>query len=474
MKTITRRECLGRGVQGAIAAAGTAAWAVSRPAFGFSANEKITLGVIGIQGRGYALAMRFAARPDCRVAYLADVDSSLFGGTAGGYQDYVRRYVDPSLCGPRVAGIEKAQGKAPQTVGDFRRILDDKSVDAIVVATPDHWHAPATVWGCQAGKDVFVEKPISHSPWEGRKMVEAARKHERVVQVGTQTRSAAYMTAAKRFIEEGKLGKIHLCRVLNMKHWPNFAMSPDRNPPEGFDWEMWNGPAPEHAYNPTLHRAWNHFWRYSGGDIINQGIHQLDMARWLCGVDYPKAVSSSGGRFHGPGAAETPDTQVATFEFDNMMMVFEMALYTPYMLKTDQELRDKLDMFPYWPQNSTRIEIYGDAGVMCVGDVGGGWQVFGRPENRQPVVIAQQKGPYPDREHHDNFVECIRSRKRPNADIEEGHRSTLLCQYANISYRLGGQKLLVDSRTETFTNSAEANALLKREYRKPWVVPEEV
>ena len=470
-EVIPRRAFLAQSTAVASGAVGMAsALSMPRSSRASSPNDKIVLGVVGIRGRGYALAMGFLRRPDCEVAYLADVDTSLFGTSAStGYQ----RYVDPELCGPRAAGMEKAQGKAPKTVQDFRRVLDDKSVDAIVVATPDHWHAPATVWSCQAGKDVYVEKPVSHTPWEGRKMVEAARKYKRIVQVGTQTRSASYLFGAKRFIEEGGLGKIHLCRVMNMKSWPNFEMTPDSPTPENLDWDMWNGPAPKHDYNVTFRNRWHHFWRYSGGDIINQGIHQLDMARWLCGVDFPKAVYSTGDRLNQAGAAETPDTQVATFNFDNLVMTFELALWTPYMLKSDWVLRDS-DMFPHWPQNSTHVEIYGDAGMMCVGDVGGGWQVFVRPKDRQPVVKAQQYGRFPDAEHKENFVQCVRSRKLPNADIEEGHRSTLLAQYANISLRLGGEKLIVDPKTETFTNNKEANQLLRREYRKPWVLEEQV
>ena len=175
-----------------------------------------------------SLAVGFATRPDCEVAYLADVDTTLFGKVGPGYVDML----PPELRGSRLEGVVKAQGKAPKTVQDFRRVLDDKSVDAIVIATPDHWHAPATVWACQAGKDVYVEKPISHSPWEGRQMVEAARKYRRIVQVGTQTRMPPYLPGAK-YIAPGKLGKIHFCRVLNMKPLVNFPWAPPGRRPPG-------------------------------------------------------------------------------------------------------------------------------------------------------------------------------------------------------------------------------------------------
>jgi predicted dehydrogenase len=358
-------------------------------------------------------------------------------------------------------------------VQDFRRVLDDKAVDAVVVATPDHWHALATVWGCQAGKHVYVEKPASQTPWEGRKMVEAARKYRRVVQLGTQSRSAPYMIQAKEYIESGKLGRIHLCRVYDQKQWGNVKAVADSTPPAHLDWNMWNGPAPEANYNFNYWENWNHFWRYSGGDIINDSIHQMDLARWLTAKDYPKSVYSVGGRWAESGVYETPDTQSAVYEFDDMVMTFEMTLWTPYMILADQALRDG-DMFPYWPQNASRIEIYGTRGLMIVGRHGGGWQVFGRPKGRKPEVVAQQFGRWSDKEHRDDFCNAIRHAKLPHADIEEGHRSTLLCQWANISYRRGGEKLVVDAKTESFTNSRPANTMLRREYRTPWVVPETV
>jgi len=454
-KPIHRRQFLAR--SGAVASgtvAGASLLAITRSAGAVSPNEKIVLAIVGIRGRGNQLAGDFAARDDCHVAYLCDVDSRLFAS--------------------RAKSIAQRQGgPPPKCVQDFRKMLDDKSVDAIVVATPDHWHALATIWGCQAGKDVYVEKPASHNPWEGRKMVEAARKYRRIVQLGTQTRSAPYFLAAKKYIEQGNLGDLYLCRVFNQVPHADPVMTPDADPPQGLDWEMWNGPAPQTKYNFTYWEYWNWFWRYSGGDIINNGIHQIDIGRHLCGVTYPKAVHSSGGRFHTAGSADTPNTQVATFDFDNLLMTFELTGNTPYMLKVDPETRQS-DIFPYWMQCSTRVEIYGSKAMMLVGRVGGGWQVFVRTKDRKPVVKDQMYGRFPDAVHKENFVQCIRSRQLPHADILEGHLSTLLCQYANISYRLGGAKLEVDPRTETFTNSQEGNALLKRRYRKPWVIEDEV
>lgn len=454
MSHLSRREFLESSASAGLAiGAGISALTASRKAGAAPPSERVRLAVVGIHGRGGYHAQKFAARPDCEIAYLCDVDESLFP--------------------QNVNNVEQAQKNKPQTVGDFRRALDDKNVDAIVVATPDHWHALASIWGCQAGKDVYVEKPVSHSPWEGRKMVEAARLHDRIVQVGTQNRSAPYCIAAKEYIANGKLGPIHMVRVINQKDWPNVPAVPDRSTPSTLNWDMWTGPAPASPYNENLHHQWNHFWRFSGGDIINDGVHQLDLARWVSGKDYPKSVYSTGGRYAEKGVHESPDTQVAVYQFDDMVLTFELTLYTPYMIKSDQALRDS-DMFPYWPQNAERIELYGSKGLMILGRHGCGWQVFDRPKDRKPVVAASGNGPFPDEPHFDNFIACVKSRQRPNADIEEGHRSTLLCQLANISYRLGGRKLTVDAASETLQDDPEANKFLKREYRSPWVVPEKV
>jgi predicted dehydrogenase len=305
-------------------------------------------------------------------------------------------------------------------------------------------------------------------------MIEAARKYQRIVQVGTQNRSAPYNMAAKKYLDEGKLGKIHFCRVFDQKEWPNFPAVPDSDPPQGFDWDLFNGPAPEAKYNVNLRNQWHHFWRYSGGDIVNDSIHQLDLARWLLGVDYPKSVYCSGGRFHETGAAETPDTQVALFDFDKLMLSFELTLYTPYMLKTAPIIRQSDTEFPYWPQNTARIELYGSSGLMVVGRHGGGWQVFTRPKLHEGVVKAQKKGRFPDPEHQQDFIDCVRTRKTPNADIEEGHRSVLLVHLANISYRLGGQKLIFDGKTEKIVGNEDAMKLYRGEYRKPYVIEDNV
>jgi len=457
MTAIPRREFLHRTQQIGWGAAGLTILHNAASVWGAPANEKVVLAQVGCGGRGSSLAPGFAERGNCQYAYMCDVDSN--------------------RTGPLAAAVAKLQGgKLPKCESDFRKALDDKSVDAIVSATPDHWHAPSAVWACQAGKDVYVEKPATHSCWEGQKMVQAARKYQRIVQIGTQNRSAPYNMEAKKYLDDGKLGRIHLCRVFNQKYWGNFEWAKDSDPPAGLNWDMWNGPAPEARYNSTLHHAWHHLWRYSGGDIANDASHQIDLARWLLGVTYPKAVYCTGGRYASNPeelVAETPDTQIALYDFDNLLVSFELTLYGDYMLKIDSEIRDN-DMFPLWQHCATRIEIFGTEGLMMVGRHGGGWQVFVRPHQRQPVVKDQMYGRFPDPEHKENFIRCIRSRELPNADVLEGHRSALWIHYANISYRLGGQKLKIDPKTEHIVDNPEAMNLFKRTYREPWVVPEEV
>jgi predicted dehydrogenase len=414
-----------------------------------SANETVVLGFMGVRGRGQDLIKGFARRDDVEIAYLADVDTRILPDRA------------------RIT--QQLRGHAPQTVQDFRRVLDDKSVDALVIATPDHWHALGTIWACQAGKDVYVEKPVSHSIWEGRQMIEAARKYKRVVQVGTQNRSAPYVQEAIDYIHSGKLGEVHFVKVFNSKPRHSIGNLPDKPVPAGVDYEMWLGPAPMRPFNENhFHYAWHWFWRYSGGDIANDGVHQIDMARWVIDRPYPRSVVSTGGIQFFKDAQETPDTHVVAWDYDGLTMAFEQTLWTPYQQKTPFNLRSR-DVLPKWPFSGTRIEIYGSKQWMMLGRHGDGWEVFDADFDS----VAHGFGREADDRHFANFLDCIRDRERPNADVEKVHLSTLLCHYGNIAYRLG-RKLTIDPKTEGFVGDDEANRLVKREYRKPWVVPETV
>jgi predicted dehydrogenase len=420
-----------------------------------AANEKVTLGLMGCGGRGTGVAQMFAGRRDVRIAYVCDPDSRRAGRTK--------------------QTIEKTQGQPTQAVQDFRRILDDKSVDALINATPDHWHALGTIMACQAGKDVYTEKPLAHNVWEGRKMIEAARKYQRVVQVGMQTRSAPYAKDALEAIRGGKLGDVHAVRVFMMMQHPMMGQGSIQPVPEGFDYDLWCGPAPKLPYNPS--RAWLNQWEYSCGPIPGDAIHQLDLARMVLGdLPWPATVSHAGGVHALKDGREIPDTQFALYEYDPstnsarpLTLIFEAALWTPYLKKVPMPIRD-LDVFPDWPFYSMRIEILGTKGFMYLGRHGGGWQIY----DADGKVIDFRHGRQGDKWHQDNFIQCLRTRAKPNADVEQGHYSALLCHLANISCRVGNQKLTFDAKTETFVNAPEANKYLKRTYREPWVIPDKV
>ena len=452
---MNRRDFLNSSARAGITAAIGAGFVSSaRAAVSSQPSERIVIGVIGLGGRGTSLTRGFLDRKDVSIAYLCDPDSRQ----------------QPELS----ALIKEKSGRQPSRVTDYRQVLDDKSVDAVVIATPDHWHCPLTVFACMAGKDVYVEKPLSFDIWEGRKAVEAARKHKRIVQVGMQSRSAPYIMHARQYILDGKLGKINYCRVCNLKSGGPFQQPADSEVPAGVDYDLWLGPAPKHAFNAgRFHKQWHNYWDYSGGDMANDGVHQIDVARWLLGKDWPSNVTSSGGNYgEGKDDNETPNTQTASFDFGDSQLHFEQIGYGGYMLKEDPTVRDGA-VFPLWQQYSTRIEFYGTKGLMFLGRHGGGWQVFTRPDSWKQHVAAEEHGKFPDKPHKANFLDCVRSRQTPNADVEEGHRSAAMVHLANISYRLGGAKLQFDAAAESVANSPDANRFLRRENaRQPYAIPD--
>ena len=445
MSTVNRREFLRRAV------AATAAVTSSGVVRAASPNNRVVLGIMGIHDRGMDLALEFGKRDDVEIRYLADPDSRLFD--------------------ERASAVEEVNGKPPVCVQDFRRILDDGEVDALVVATPDHWHALATVLACQAGKDVYCEKPTSHSIWESRKMVEAARKYNRVVQVGTQNRSAEYVEQAIEYAQSASFGDIHFVRVMNSKLRDPMSTASDSATPDGVDYDLWLGPAPKRQFNPNhFHYSWHWFWAYGGGDLANDGVHQLDLARSVVNRELPKAVSSAGATYALNDTRDTPDTQTVTWEFDTVSVALEQTLWTPYMRKTPLELRDT-GAVQSWPFNGTRIEVYGMKQFMWLGRMGDGWEAC--DSEGKPIAKARGQFAATNTRHTANFIDCIRSRRKPNADIEDGHFSTLLAHYGNIAFR-SGRRLQIDAATEGFIDDSEANALVRRDYRPPWIMPESV
>ena len=450
MSQVTRREFVTRSAQGAATlAAGASVLGAARTARGQSANEKVVLGLIGAGGRGSALIGAMNRLENVETKYVCDVNQSRGGGV--------------------IRSLEGIQGYAPKRVVEMREVFDDPDVDAVVVATPEHWHALATVWACQAGKDVYVEKNISVSIWEGRKMVEAARKYQRVVQAGTQNRSAPYGLSARQYLADGKLGKVVHVKVFNMLGGGGWGPSPDGDPPDGLDWDRWLGPAPERPYNRGR-MGWYSWWDYSGGALAGDGSHQLDLARFVIGdPPHPKAVYCAGGNLAWGSKRETPEMQAVTYDFGPFTMTCENTTFPPYMTKTPGSIRMG-DGFPDWQQNATRIEIYGTKQMMYVGRHGGGWQAM----TGGGKVVAQEPGIHPDRWHQPNFIDCERNRKPPNADVEQAHLSACLVHLGNLAYRVGNRQLAFDRATESFTNHDPANKLLKPEYRKHYRIPDEV
>ena len=446
MTGITRRDFL-KYATVATAATGTAG--VSFNVAG--ANDRIRLGLMGCGGRGTFLLREFIKRKGVEIAFLADPDSNRL-----------------NACG---TALKKETDRQAELTGDFRNMLASPEVDAIINATPDHWHALGTILACQAGKDVYVEKPSAHSIWESRKMIEAARKYDRIVQVGAQNRSAKYCQHAFDYIRSGELGDVHFVRVLNSKQRPTIGAKPDAPVPEGVDYDMWLGPAPMRPFNPnSFHYNWHWFWDFSGGDIINDGVHQVDIARWLIDKQYPKSVTSGGGIHYYNDDQETPDTHTVNWEYDGLTMVFEQTLWSPYMKKTPMEMRD-LEQLPVWPFSGTRIEVHGTKQFMFLSRHGGGWEAY--DGDGKSVMVSHDNFTEITTGHIQHFLDSIRTRNKPYADIEDLHYSSLLCMYGNIAYRTG-RRVYVNPETEGFFNDDEANALVKRSYRDPWVVPEQV
>jgi predicted dehydrogenase len=410
------------------------------------ANDRINVAVVGVRSRGRRHIELIGKRPDARVAAVCDIDTA-----------HSERAVQLA---------SKIQGSKPKTYRDLRQLLEDKEVDAVSIATCNHWHALATIWACQAGKDVYVEKPASHNVWEGRRMVEAARKYNRVVQVGMQSRSIQHKRRAIQLLRQGVIGKVYMAKGLCYKRRQSIGKKPDGPVPPGVDYDIWLGPAPMRPFNSNrFHYNWHWFWDTGNGDIGNQGVHEMDVARWgLNKNTLPKKVHSSGGKFVYDDDQETPNTQLATFEYDDCRLVFEVR-----GLLTGGE-----SSISYDGKNFIGNLFFGSEGFMSLDQRG--FQIY-RGEGRELTQKMEYAEPriWATAPLVANFIEAVRSRKHAHltADILEGHLSAALCHMANISYRTG-RKLTFDPSSETFPGDEEANQYVARKYREPYVVPAQV
>lgn len=375
-----------------------------------------------------------------------------------------------------LAEIEKELGYKPGHSRNMKEVFNDKDIDAVWISTPEHWHALATVWACQAGKDVYVEKNPTVNIWEGRKMIEAAKKYNRIVQVGFQNRSAPYAFSARDYIQSGKLGEIVHVKSFNMLGGEKWLPKANTAVPKGLNWDAWLGPTAAIPYNPDIHDmesrgGWGNYWAYSGGTLADDASHVLDLARLVLGdPGHPKSVYGWGGNHAWGSKKETPEFQSITFDFGKFAHTCESGTATNYMKKTPNNIRMDPTLFPDWRTNATRTEIYGTNGLMYLGRHGGGWQVKGEDS----VLIAQDGGIFPDKEHQINFIESLRTRKKPNGNLEQGQLSATLVHLGNIAYRVGNKQLFFDGKTERFIGNEDANKLLKTAYRDSYRIPENV
>jgi predicted dehydrogenase len=434
-------------------AAATAGLAAALPARSYaqaSPNDTINVAIIGIRGdnkghptwtargRGQDHYEHLSRIKNVRITHVVDVDE---------------RHFKTSL-----PSLKATYGGDPKTETDFRRVLDNRDVDAVTIAAPDHWHALMTIWACQAGKDVYVEKPISHNIVEGRRMIEAARRHNRVVEVGTQRRSGAVLAKAVQFLRDGGLGTVYMGKTVMYRQRDPIGVVADGSLPPGVHYDLWLGPAPARPFNENhFHYHWHFFWEYGTSDLGNTGVHSLDAVRWLLGKqEHPRTVHCIGGLYEAgaPTDQTVPNTQYATYQYAD-----------------GTELHSDLRNWYAGPPEAAGVFVYGSKGWMKVGDDKA--QVYlGKKNEPGPTLTADEKRDS-GQMHFENFIECMRSRKSDalKAQIEEGHFSTTLCHLGNISYRVG-RSLTFDGKTERFVSDAEADKLLGRTYRAPYALPE--
>ncbi len=380
----------------------------------------------GSDGRGIALAKGFAALEGAEVAYVCDVDARSLAYA--------------------IETVSKKQSKAPRGVNDFRRILDDQAVDALVIATPDHWHAPATIMACAANKHVYVEKPASHNAREGELMVAAAQHHKRVVQLGTQRRSWPALREAIEKLRAGEIGRIISAQCYYFNGRPTIGHGKEVAAPQWLDYSLWQGPAPQRPYRDNLvPYNWHWFWHWGTGELGNNGVHSMDFARWGLGVDYPTRVTSTGGKYRYDDDKETPDTNLVTCEFGDKSVTFESRSWSK-----------KSPLDPDYD-----ICFRGEKGSLVIR--GPGYAIYDADGKEQ----SKQTGAGNDEVHLQNFLDAVVNGARQNAPIVEGVISTLLCHLGNISYR-SGRPIRLDPQTHQIAADNEAAALWGREYREGW------
>jgi predicted dehydrogenase len=411
----------------------------------WGANDRIPLGIIGLGGRGRDHMNEYTELPECEVVALCDVNqAALERGTAL---------------------VQGKTNKAPRQFTEMRKLFEDKEIAAVSVATPNHWHALSAIWACQAGKDVYVEKPASHNIYEGQKMVQAARKYQRMVQVGSQGRSLGHRRRAIQMLHDGAIGKLYMARGLCYRRRQSIGIKPDTPVPPGINWDLFLGPAPMRPFNENRFAYnWHWFWDTGNGDIGNQGVHEMDINLWAMGSTLPKFISSAGGRYEWNDQAETPNTQITTFEYGDRQIQFEVR-----NLLTNTE-----GGIPMEGGSVVGNLFYGTEGVMALHPYG--FQVY-KGERREKIVDekAQEAKIWDPRPHMANFLKAVRTRRYQDlhADVEVGVAAAAMCHLANISYRQG-RRVEFDPSAMRFWGDPLADRMITRDYRRQYTVPENV
>jgi len=437
MANLDRRGFLKDSTVGTLAGAGL--MAVSATAQGADKSEPIPIGIIGPGGMGMSHVRLLSQNPEVRVAWICDVDEGRLASAA--------------------EHVEKESGKKPQTTKDLRKILEDKSVAAVWIATPDHWHAPAAILACEAGKHVYVEKPCSHNVREGRLMIEASEKHKRLIQVGTQSRSTEGIQQAMARLKEGVIGEVIVAKAWNSQRRGNIGRSQPASPPPTLDFDTWLGPVPAVPYRANLLPGrWRWWYDFGTGDMGNDGVHDIDIARWGLGVEtHPSRIAALGGKFFFDDDQQFPDTQTVVFEYHGLpgkypkkQLLFEQRIWSPYVQEGFEN----------------GCAYYGAEGMMLLGKTGA-YRLYG-PKNK---LIEEKTWGGPDlAAHHRNFLDGIRTGAKLNADIRINHFSTSLSHLGNIATRVS-RTIAFDPAAERILDDGDANALLTRTYRNHWATP---
>ena len=427
MTDLSRRSFIGASLAPAVAASAAKAAAVAP-------SDKVRIGLVGCGGISKADTNAFLAHPESEIVAICDVDDAQIAKT--------------------VDRLTQLRGKQPDTCKDYRRIVDRKDVDVLLVCAPDHWHALPTIAAMQAGKDVYVEKPLATSVLESKAVRDAVRQTQRVVQMGTHWRSGPHYAEAVEMVRAGKIGKVRQVRCFAYLDWIKDCGSPDDGPvPAGVDYDMWLGPAPKRPFNPNrFHFNFRWFWDYGGGLMTDWGVHLINIALWAMGPEWPKSVISSGGKYVLQDNTETPDTQITVYDFPSYTLIWE------------HQVQCGLG-----PDRREHAVVFTGTDATLILD-SSGWEVVAEPSKRTSVVEMRRRYVVDEKvraAHAGNFLECVKSRKQPVENLDVGHHVTAVSQLGNIALR-SKSRIEWNAKEERVVGNEQANNLLFRPYRAPW------